>query len=120
MVTNTPRCSEKMPPEGMSARIWPRETASVMAKCARRSKDCRSLSERNGISGLFPGFEHAQFPALLNAIINVHPETQEILCRGDQGAKKHEPEEEQGKWLEGGMTRANNKYGHGANLQDHF
>src|SRR5258708_6207551 len=105
-----------MPPEGMSANIWPRDTASVMAKRARCSKDCRSLSERDGIPSFFAGFEHAQFAALLDAIVDVAPETEEILCSGYERADDHEPEKEQGQRPERGIARSRDQHSHSANL----
>src|ERR1700732_2191460 len=92
-LTNTPRGCDKTPSAGICANIWPHDTALVMAKRARLNKDCRSVLERNSISSFFTSFEHAQLAALLNAPVDVTPETMEILRGGHKRADNDEPEQ---------------------------
>src|SRR5947209_6511826 len=119
-LTNIPRRSEKMPPVGTSASIWPRDTTSVTARRAKRSTDCRSLSERDGISSFFSGFEHAQFAALLDAVVDMTPEAEEVLRGGDKGTDDYQPEQKQSWRAKGRIARSGNEHSDGAHLQDHL
>src|SRR5258706_1358070 len=105
-----------MPSVGIASNTWPWDTASVIAKRAKRSRDCRSVSERDRISSFFAGFEHAQLAALLDAIVDLAPETEKVLRGGAQRADNHEPEQEQRQRIEGGTPRSRDQHSHGANL----
>src|ERR1700704_4531546 len=105
-----------MPSVGIASNTWGRGTASVIAQRAKRSRDCRSVSERDRISGFFAGFEHAQFAALLDAVVDMAPETEKILRGGDQRADNHEPEQEQRQRVKRGTPRSCDQYSHSANL----
>src|SRR6266404_8485028 len=105
-----------MPSVGIASNTWPWDTTSVIAKRAKRSRDCRSVSERDCISGFFAGFEHAQFAALLDAVVDMAPETEKVLCGGDQRADNHQPEQEQSQRVKRGTPRSCDQHSHSANL----
>src|SRR5215472_16354772 len=92
-VTKTPCRSPKMPSRGIKSRSLWEETASMIALRANSSAARWSASERHGILRLLAGFQHPQLAALLDAVVHVAPEAQEVLCRRDQGADHHEPEQ---------------------------
>src|SRR4029077_9799111 len=104
----------------MSANTWPRETASVTAWSTKRSKFWRSPSERDGISRFLAGFQHAQFAALLDAVVDMAPEAQKILRGGHQRADHHQPEQKEGQEIQRGMPRSSDEHSYGAYLENHL
>src|SRR5260370_39308998 len=109
-----------MPPEGIFDRISPRETASITAWRARFSRTWRSFSQRDGISGFLVTFKHAQFAALLYAVVEMTPEPMEILRGGHQRAGNDEPEQKYGRRIERRVPPGDAQHRTGANVQDQF
>src|SRR3982074_1895650 len=81
-VTKTPRRSAKIPSRGNRSGSLRWETASITAVRASCRAARWSASERDGILGLLAGFEHPEPTTLLDAVVDVAPETAEVLGGG--------------------------------------
>src|SRR5712692_7642973 len=119
-VTKAARRSAKIPSRRNSSGSLRWETASTTAVRANCRAARRSASERDGILGLFTGFEHPKPAALLDAVVDVAPKAPEVLGGGDERANDHEPEQDSRKGLERGVPRSDDENRHGAHLQNHF
>src|SRR6516165_11260132 len=95
-VTKRPRRMEKQAGSGpgILAGLFLRAPTIVeraRASMARRSSAEKPFSGRDDILGLCGSFHHAQLSALLDAIIQLVPETVKILRGRDQRAGHHQP-----------------------------
>src|SRR6266581_1375991 len=119
-VTKTPRRSANTPSRGNTSgsRRW--ETASTTAVLANWRAARRSASERDGILGLLAGFEHPEPSALLDTVVDVTPESPEVLSGGDQRADDDKPKQDSRQGLERRVRRSNDEYSHRAHLQNHL
>src|SRR5712664_719147 len=115
-VRNTPRRSAKIPSRGNTLGSWRWETASTTASRANCKAARRSASERNGILGLLAGFEHAKSTTFLDAVVDVAPETPEILSGGDERTDDHEPKQDARQGLEPQVPAPDDEYRHSAYL----
>src|SRR5277367_592797 len=91
-VMKTPRFSANIPPCGTSPGSFWRETAATIARRANSSRARRSVSERDGILGLFVALHHAQLATLFDAIVELAPKLEKVLRRGHECADHHQPQ----------------------------
>src|SRR6202007_2631252 len=124
-VTNTPWLNEKeagsdaCQPSGLSSSaltIADRASANM----ARRSSAENCWSGRDDILGLRACFHHAQFSALRDTAVELAPEPEKILRRGNQSAGDHQPQQYVSERLQRSIARTGDKHGYRQYLQNHF
>src|SRR5215472_15156223 len=118
-VTNTPQRSAKTPWAAAVGR-FPLVTISTIADRASCRRATRSASRSESILGLLPRFHHVQFPALLDAVVQLAPEAPKVLRRGSDRANDHQPQKKQRQSLERGMARRDDQHRHARNLEHHL
>src|SRR5277367_4314586 len=91
-VTKRPRFPANVSPCEISPASFWRETAATIALRANSSRAHRSVSERDGILGLFVSLHHAQLAPLFDAIVELAPKLEKVLRRGHECADHHQPQ----------------------------